>query len=59
MIRLIENADNGHYSSVWCCAELMGALYSGVTRIAEAPEWPQRYGMDAAGTEKKAAELFA
>ena len=41
-IRLIEVAGNGHYSSVFSCAELMGALYSGVMRIAEDPEWPER-----------------
>src|ERR1700744_6769880 len=41
-IRLIEIAGNGHYSSVFSCAELMGALYSGVMRIAEDPEWPER-----------------
>jgi transketolase len=41
-IRLIEVAKSGHYSSVFSCAELMGALYSGVMRIAEDPEWPER-----------------
>ncbi len=41
-IRLIEIAKSGHYSSVFSCAELMGALYSGVMRIAEDPEWPER-----------------
>ncbi|MBN9622183.1 MAG: transketolase, partial [Actinobacteria bacterium] len=41
-IRLIEVAGNGHYSSVFSCAEIMGALYSGVMRLAEDPEWPER-----------------
>jgi transketolase len=41
-IRLIEIAKSGHYSSVFSCAEILGALYSGVMRIAEDPEWPER-----------------
>jgi transketolase len=41
-IRLVGIAGSGHYSSVFSCAELMGALYSGVMRIAEDPEWPER-----------------
>jgi transketolase len=41
-VRLVEIAGSGHYSSVFSCAELMGALYSGVMRIAEDPEWPER-----------------
>lgn len=41
-VRLVEIAKSGHYSSVFSCAELMGALYSGVMRIAEDPEWPER-----------------
>jgi transketolase len=41
-IRLVGIAGSGHYSSVFSCAELMGALYSGVMRIAEDPDWPER-----------------
>ncbi|HEY2480115.1 MAG TPA: transketolase [Solirubrobacterales bacterium] len=41
-IRLVGIAKSGHYSSVFSCAEIMAALYSGVMRIAEDPEWPQR-----------------
>jgi transketolase len=41
-IRLVEIAKSGHYSSVFSCAEILGALYSGVMRIAEDPEWPER-----------------
>src|ERR1700753_2177060 len=41
-VRLVGIAGSGHYSSVFSCAELMGALYSGVMRIAEDPEWPER-----------------
>ncbi len=41
-VRLVEIAGSGHYSSVFSCAEIMGALYSGVMRIAEDPEWPER-----------------
>src|ERR1700759_3043112 len=41
-IRLIEVAGNGHYSSVFSCAEIMGALYSGVMRLAEDPGGARR-----------------
>jgi transketolase len=41
-VRLVGIAGSGHYSSVFSCAEIMGALYSGVMRIAEDPEWPER-----------------
>ncbi len=41
-IRLVGIAKSGHYSSVFSCAEIMAALYSGVMRIAEDPEWPER-----------------
>src|SRR5262249_34204438 len=41
-IRLVGIAGSGHYSSVFSCAEIMAALYSGVMRIAEDPEWPER-----------------
>jgi transketolase len=41
-IRLVGIAKSGHYSSVFSCAEILAALYSGVMRIAEDPEWPER-----------------
>ncbi len=41
-VRLVGIAKSGHYSSVFSCAELMGALYSGVMRLAEDPDWPER-----------------
>jgi transketolase len=41
-IRLVGIAKSGHYSSVFSCAEILGALYSGVMRIAEDPDWPER-----------------
>jgi transketolase len=41
-VRLVGIAKSGHYSSVFSCAEIMAALYSGVMRIAEDPEWPER-----------------
>ncbi len=41
-VRLVGIAGSGHYSSVFSCAEIMAALYSGVMRIAEDPEWPER-----------------
>jgi transketolase len=41
-IRLVGIAGSGHYSSVFSCAEILAALYSGVMRIAEDPEWPER-----------------
>src|SRR3978361_1166828 len=41
-IRLVEIAKSGNSSSVFSCAEILGALYSGVMRIAEDPEWPER-----------------
>jgi transketolase len=41
-VRLVGIAKSGHYSSVFSCAEILGALYSGVMRIAEDPKWPER-----------------
>ena len=41
-IRLVGIAGSGHYSSVFSCAEILGALYSGVMRLAEDPDWPER-----------------
>jgi len=41
-IRLVGIAKSGHYSSVFSCAEILAALYSGGMRIAEDPAWPER-----------------
>ncbi len=41
-IRLIEIAKTGHYSSVFSAAEILATLYSGVLRLADDPDWPQR-----------------
>ncbi|MCW2951921.1 MAG: Transketolase [Conexibacter sp.] len=41
-LRLIEVAKSGHYTSVFSAAELLAALYSGVLRLADDPEWPDR-----------------
>ena len=41
-IRLVGIAKSGHYSSVFSCAEILAALYSGVMRINDDPEWPER-----------------
>jgi transketolase len=41
-VRLIGIAGSGHYSSVFSCAEILGALYGGVMRLAEDPDWPER-----------------
>lgn len=41
-VRLVGVAKSGHYSSVFSCAEILAALYSGVLRINEDPEWPER-----------------
>jgi transketolase len=41
-IRLVGIAGSGHYTSVFSCAEILAALYSGVMRIAEDPEWAER-----------------
>jgi transketolase len=41
-IRLIEVAGSGHYTSVYSAAEILATLYSGVMRIAEDPDWPER-----------------
>ncbi len=41
-VRLIEVAKSGHYTSVFSCAELLGALYGGVLRLSDDPDWPQR-----------------
>jgi transketolase len=41
-VRLIEVAKSGHYTSVFSAAELLAALYSGVLRLADDPDWPER-----------------
>lgn len=41
-IRLIDIAGSGHYTSVYSAAEVLATLYSGVMRLAEDPDWPER-----------------
>lgn len=41
-LRLISIAKSGHFTSVFSCAELLAALYSGVLRISTDPQWPER-----------------
>jgi transketolase len=41
-IRLVGIAKSGHYTSVFSCAEILGVLYSGVLRLSEDPDWPER-----------------
>ncbi len=41
-IRLIDVAGSGHYTSVFSAAEVLATLYSGVMRLAEDPDWPER-----------------
>lgn len=41
-IRLIGIAKSGHYTSVFSCAELLAALYSGGMRLGREPDWPDR-----------------
>ena len=41
-IRLVGIAKSGHYTSVFSCAEILGALYGGFLRLAEDPDWPER-----------------
>jgi transketolase len=41
-VRLVGVAKSGHYSSVFSCAEILGVLYSGVLRLSEDPDWPER-----------------
>jgi len=41
-IRLIEVAKSGHYTSVYSAAEILATLYSGVMRVNQDPDWPQR-----------------
>jgi transketolase len=41
-IRLVGIAGSGHYTSVFSSAEILGVLYSGVLRLSEDPDWPDR-----------------
>lgn len=41
-IRLIGIAKSGHYTSVFSAAEILAALYSGVLRLSDDPDWPDR-----------------
>lgn len=41
-VRLIEVAKSGHYTSVFSAAELLAALYSGVLRLDDDPDHPER-----------------
>lgn len=41
-VRLIEVAKVGHYTSVFSCAEILAALYSGVMRLSDDPDWIER-----------------
>lgn len=41
-VRLIGIAKSGHFTSVFSCAELLAALYSGALRISNDPQWPER-----------------
>jgi transketolase len=41
-VRLIGIAKSGHYTSVFSCAEILAALYSGVMRLSEDPDWDER-----------------
>src|SRR3954453_9588751 len=41
-VRLIGIAKSGHFTSVFSCAEILAALYSGVMRLSDDPAWPER-----------------
>jgi transketolase len=41
-IRLIGIAKSGHFTSVFSCAEILAALYAGVMRLNDDPDWPER-----------------
>jgi transketolase len=41
-IRLVGIAKSGHYTSVFSAAELLAALYSGVLRLDDDPDHPER-----------------
>lgn len=41
-VRLIGIAKSGHDTSVFSATEILATLYSGVLRLAEDPDWPDR-----------------
>jgi transketolase len=41
-VRLVGIAKSGHFSSVFSCAEILGALYGGGMRLSADPNWPER-----------------
>jgi transketolase len=41
-VRLVGIAKSGHYTSVFSSAEILAALYSGVMRLSDDPDWPER-----------------
>ena len=41
-VRLVSIAKSGHYTSVFSCAEILAALYAGVMRLSDDPDWPER-----------------
>jgi transketolase len=41
-VRLVGIAKSGHYTSVFSCAEILAALYSGAMRLSGDPDWPER-----------------
>jgi transketolase len=41
-VRLIGIAKSGHFTSVFSCAEILAALYSGAMRLNDDPDWPER-----------------
>lgn len=41
-VRLVGIAKSGHYTSVFSCAEILAALYGGVMRLGDDPDWPER-----------------
>jgi transketolase len=41
-VRLVGIAKSGHFSSVFSCAEILGALYGGGMRVSGDPNWPER-----------------
>lgn len=41
-LRLVGIAKSGHYGSVFSCAEILAALYTGVLRVSDDPSWAQR-----------------
>lgn len=41
-VRLVSIAKSGHYTSVFSCAEILAALYDGVMRLSDDPDWSER-----------------